>query len=660
MVETEKKVTGQPADLFGSNMARLCAVFALALVAASVMPGRAWAEPQALPLKNPGFEQDTTGWALSAAAETAEFAVDEAIAHGDTASLRVSAPNNESPWAAQRVDNLQGLAEYRLATWVRSAEGKSAVAAVKIEFYEANGQNISGWYGRIATGEDGTWQTVEVAATAEATVVSAVILVRLFGPGTLWFDDVEFSTVRPGPEILALPHDIVVTAGQPAAAKFDIRLTNPAAEAPPLAFVIASDRLAGPINASARLDRANDREFGVLLSVPALLPDLYALKINRTDSETGGEANLVAIPANRRPATLREDGVLLVDGEPFFPILIYHVNPDDYQAVAGAGFNTVQGLPTHNLDKLRAMLDAAEQHNVKVIIPLYHNMKVRENLVESVRKTKRFDAHPAVLAWKIMDEPGIHRGMREPVMEAYARLKALNPQKPLLLTVCSGMPGRWVDFLDWLEIDNYPLPARPMQDVANLTTQAVSACQPGQMISTTLQAGWTTDLSTQPTVAQARMMMYLAIIAGARGIGWYSYRDPGWHLAETPLWEHFPAINAECAQLGAAIVNGKPVKVRCSHENVQFRGVRWNDKLFTIVANNTDEPLATRIQLPTPASTANWLRASDEPARPDIPLRLSRDGRGIMLTLPAGECATIVSVSAKADQPAADDSAGEP
>jgi len=606
-----------------------------------------------VPITNPGFEEGAKGWSFKKRYETQEIAVDRTVSHSGDASLRISGGEGENPWAAQRVDNLRGLTEYRLAAKVRSPEGESAAAAVKLEFYDANNHNVSGWYGKIRTETDGTWQTVERTATAQDTVVSVAIIVRLYGPGTLWFDDVELSVVTPGPALLALPNDIVATAEQASTVSFDVQLSQPAEKMPPLAFAIKSARLPAPVRPEARLDPANDRVIGVLLSVPALPPDLYSLEIMRGDTSEVGTANLVAIPANRQPETLRDDGVVLVEGEPFFPIEIYHVSTGHYEMLAAAGFNVMQGSNTHNLDSLQEMLDTAQEHGVKVMMSLYGDMKVRENLEHSVAKIKRFNDHPAVVGWKIMDEPSIHSGLREPVMEAYARLKALNSTKPFLLTICNPSQfGRWADFCDWLEVDYYPLPNGVMDYCRSFTIGALAALEPWQMMHTTVQAGWHPNLDNQPTVAQARMMVYLALIGGAKGIGWYSFRDRGWELDKTPLWEHFPAINAETLRLGTAVVNGEVIDVPCSDERIQCRQIKWDGKLYTMVANNSEESISARIQLKVVCTASEFLHAGTDLAESGMALRLSNNGRAVMFTLPAGGCDTIVSVLADGEEPA--------
>ena len=228
-------------------------------------------EAAPLLLDNPGFEQGSAQWLLKPGSETAEIAPDRRLSHGGHASLRLSGAVADNPYAAQLVGRIEPLATYRLAAMVRAAEGSEAVAAVRIEFYDGGNRNISVWRQQLATNSDGTWQTIEQTATAEVTAVNAVVVLRLLGPGELWFDDVELTVVSPGPGLWAVPTDLAVTAGQPDTVAFDLHLAEQTKSAPPLQFSVNCPAIVERSIPDFRLDRANDKIFSVFLSLPALL-----------------------------------------------------------------------------------------------------------------------------------------------------------------------------------------------------------------------------------------------------------------------------------------------------------------------------------------------------------------------------------------------------
>jgi len=607
----------------------------LALIVLIVLAGSGLLAAGPLSLDNPGFEQGSVGWLLKPGSVTAEIAPDRKFSHSGQASLRLSAAAADNPYAAQLVGRIEPLATYRLATGVHSNVGSGVVAAVRIEFYDGGNRNLSVWRQQLQTNPDGTWQTIEQTATAEATAANAVVVLRLLGPGELWFDDVEFTVVSPGPELWAVPGDLAITAGRPDTIAFDLHLSEQTRSAPPLQFSVNCPAMAERIVPDFHLDRANDEILSVLLTLPALLPGRYRLGIVRTDTGAVGQANIVAIPRTD------SDGVTVVDGEPFFPICARCGDATEFEALQAAGFNTVEFLPMDDLDGLGQLLDRAQEHRLKVIVPLYDGTDSPKSLADYAKKVERFGDHPALLAWKLMHLPTVHPDWRMPAIEAFLYLKQTSPDKPVVVGIGNPVKyPRWVDFLDWLEVVCTPAPYDWPSTVAQSTEEACQAVHPGQVFYATLPAVVGDDLSNQAALAQGRMMLYLALIAGAQGIGW---RGPSSAIDEGELLRQ---VNAEAAKLGGVLVSGETAQVACSADHIQFRAVKHDGAILAMVANTSDQRIAARIQLPEVAGVVKWLYADNTPAAPYMPLRLSGNGRVVTFALPGGQCDTIVSTLA--------------
>lgn len=102
-------------------------------------------------------------------------------------------------------------------------------------------------------------------------------------------------------------------------------------------------------------------------------------------------------------AIIDEDGTFLINGTPFFPLGIYHTDPDVYAELEEIGFNAQQfwkwslgndgfGAPV-NLYK-------AAGHRLKCLFESNHATPgIFKDCV------KRFGDHPAILMWYVMDEP---------------------------------------------------------------------------------------------------------------------------------------------------------------------------------------------------------------------------------------------------------------
>ena len=325
-----------------------------------------------------------------------------------------------------------------------------------------------------------------------------------------------------------------------------------------------------------------------------------------------------------KPAQLTADGTLVQRGRAFFPIGIYQVSHTDaeYAMLAGHGFNAVQGNFTTDVAHFIETLDLAQRHNLAVAVPLDAENLIKENLPQSLAKIRAAAGHPAVLSWKICDEPDAEMWarLRREVPPAYEAIKSLNPGQPIELTLSKDSAlRRWTRFCDMVEIDRYPVPGKPLTQVLDFCVRTRKEMKPWQNLTCVVQCGWTKDLATQPSFAQARSMVYLALIGGAKGIFWYSFREKdGWNLTTTPLWPRLKQINGEIAALATPMMLGSGVTgIACNATDVRFTARRHLDKLYLLATNPGTAPADAVFSLPAD------IRATAA--------RLAGDGRNVPL-----------------------------
>lgn len=142
-----------------------------------------------------------------------------------------------------------------------------------------------------------------------------------------------------------------------------------------------------------------------------------------------------------------------------------------------------------------------------------------------------------------------------------------------------------------------PLPDQPLTVVADRVKAARQALAPWQHLSVLLPAGYRAGVVVQPTADQARMMVYLAVINGARGVWWYALRSPGFRLADTELWKSFKRLNEETAALGAAVVGGTETALQSDNARMQSAAWRMEDKVQIAVANPDSGPQTATLKL---------------------------------------------------------------
>ncbi|MEI6502499.1 MAG: carbohydrate binding domain-containing protein, partial [Armatimonadota bacterium] len=181
-------------------------------------------------LPNPGFEQALQGWSLVKAANASS---DATVSRTGVASLKLSAEDQFHPYVAQGVKNLQGGATYALRAWARGTQGTQATVALKIEYYNAKGENTKGQYSDSIVLKSDEWQQITLEPVADPDTVRASLLLRLMSAGEVWFDDVTFAMTREPAAVTLNPARVALAAGKPATVNAAVRLREPWDKQPP-------------------------------------------------------------------------------------------------------------------------------------------------------------------------------------------------------------------------------------------------------------------------------------------------------------------------------------------------------------------------------------------------------------------------------------------
>ena len=254
-------------------------------------------------------------------------------------------------------------------------------------------------------------------------------------------------------------------------------------------------------------------------------------------------------PASR--VAIREDNILLVDDEPFFPIGAYR-DPsdrlDDFSGLHEAGFNLThsyefEGPGEPKTEAARTYLRAAHEAGVKVFMGLSRGM-VREGNHAALR---RFAAElmdePALLTWYLMDEPALHGLSPDATTRLSGRIGGIDPFHPTSIVCCR--PNTFGDYGQTADIfwnDPYPVPSRPLSMVDDWARAGRKAAGDSRPYWTVLQGHdlryWgdfdqaVKDLGPvrTPTLEQTRCMAFTALADGANGLVWYWGPNQHYHM----------------------------------------------------------------------------------------------------------------------------------
>ena len=242
-----------------------------------------------------------------------------------------------------------------------------------------------------------------------------------------------------------------------------------------------------------------------------------------------------------------------------FPLILSNAPPPNgLKRVAAGGANVIRtGIPDWStefvdgqLQNERGRLDAAHANGLRCWVWLGSLPNLppqpgsdREKLLAKV--VNGLKGHPALFAWKGIDEPAWGKVPVAGLVRAYKRIKALDPAHPVVIiqaprgTAAELRPYR--PAYDVTGADVYPVSYPPgihaggaNKDVSVVgdVTRRMAASAGTKPVWATLQIAWSGvtkpgAVPRFPTLQEERFMAYQAIVAGARGLAFF-----GGHLTQ--------------------------------------------------------------------------------------------------------------------------------
>ena len=298
------------------------------------------------------------------------------------------------------------------------------------------------------------------------------------------------------------------------------------------------------------------------------------------------------------PDYVTDDQTTLVNGEPFFARGLYHVEPQDYELVASHGFNAVQARFDY--------VEAAQAAGLRAGVALYWT--ARPN---SERWREAMDTvidNDAVFAWWIQDEPSGGAEVIETLADAYMYIRTNDPNRPAY--TCLNNPNTYEQFApqtDIVSADVYPIGRSPLTTIANTLDHGRDVIP--DHVRWFIGQIWPWPNSPMVTPAQHRCMTYLALAHGARGLFWYSFRDPNWYIPDNnpELWDELKVVNDELIALEPALLTANVAQAVVAGEGgeVHVALKRVGDELTVIAVNAGDEPVSASIDVAEMAGGAD-------------------------------------------------------
>lgn len=565
-------------------------------------------------VENGGFEQATNGrplpWlAMGGWDGNPAIELTSQAAHTGSAGIRIATNETTNPWIAQDVQVEPG-ATYDISVWLKSPGVTGSGVGFKLEAFKGDvrtpANRLSPYdisKNLLSTQLTGDWQQLQFTYTVPHEVELVLLYVRMYGAGSVSFDDVSFELVRHRPSIEIVTDQLFYyTDAQSATVQGNFRL--PPEQLEQLRVEASVYRVSDSVVVASHNQPDASLPFQFTFDPRLMSSDVrYNAEVRLVDDDDQiVEAESLDLYRIARPSMLREDGTVMVNGQPFFPVGAYHVRTTDYPFLAEAGINVVQGVVTDRASVLQQALDAAHQNGLKVLVPLYFNMQVSENAALTEAFVTQFKSHPAVLAWMIMDEPFLNGKTLPELADAYRLIRSLDPDHPTYMV--EALPPYYATtakVTDILVTDVYTIPHKPLYRVGEDTALAMEAAA-GKPVWNVLQAmhnppNW----PILPTIGQVRNAAYQSLVNGLQGVAYYAVNENIFRLRESVLWPGLVAFKQELDLFGRLVTAGEFV---AKGKAADGRWAVWQDgeEIYVAVVNTGEQSAV----IPVPLASAGF------------------------------------------------------
>lgn len=335
--------------------------------------------------------------------------------------------------------------------------------------------------------------------------------------------------------------------------------------------------------------------------------------------------------AASRKVTIDERRRLIVGGKPFFPLGLYLGPTEDehLERIARDGFNTILCYGYGVAKEPKAYLDRAHRHGLKVVYSVkdfydgtrwFPKSQGKPGIKLTRHYVSQFRDHPALLAWYTNDELG---PKHMPALQAaYDLACELDPNHPTFQVLCRPREFHlYYGVTDILGCDPYPIPRHPVTMVGDWMETAhagMSRARPVWCVPQIFQ--WANyskaEKDREPTFAEKRAMVFLALIHRADGLICYSYYDLFKGVDQAGFerrWKEVSRIAREAKALIPVLLEGREVAVGHA-DPIRYRILEHDGALHVLAVNTSDAKAALAIPLPH-AKTA---RRADTDAETEV------------------------------------------
>ena len=306
--------------------------------------------------------------------------------------------------------------------------------------------------------------------------------------------------------------------------------------------------------------------------------------------------------------SLRSDGVMLLNGEPFFPIGYYAEGFNTLASInyaansmAAAGFNMV--FNEHDIEVSNAefgsYLDNCASKGIYNIISFYDNSTAVDAKMSSF--IPAFKNKPSVAVWGIADDSGI-RGTEEEIIRKHNLATLLDPNHITFQATNAGIikegPVSKVG-MSGTQVYNIFNPNDNRLDGYQgweYITKCVNKCTTNSKVPFGIPQAFingstfpNTQGYTFPTAAQCDAQSYFNIVAGMKGLIFYTFQDyygSTINVSQPDYWNASSRVANEIqGTLKNVILNGTRTTVADQINHIYYSKWLYNNETYIIAVN---------------------------------------------------------------------------
>jgi len=334
-------------------------------------------------------------------------------------------------------------------------------------------------------------------------------------------------------------------------------------------------------------------------------------------------ADVDLIILNYKPNEVKIDrftGGLIVNKRQFFPFGFYcysPVFPSLPEEEVVKGFNVIspyQKILPETFKERKAYMDRCAELGMKVHYNLLSvsggggvsskiegitGIQKKERLINEINA---FKDHPALLAWYIADEPTGNNIPPDSLVKIYKLIKEIDPWHPVSIVFMAPFLSsvRYVDAMDIVMADPYPVPDLPVTIVGNVAAQLAKEFEGLKPVWIVPQAfGGGEIWRREPTLQEIRSMTYQAIINGARGIQYFVRQGLNLFPKSTGTWNECGRMAVEIAELTPWLLSVEESgPVFSGSPDIIAKSYTHEGRLLILGVNKTNAPVKASFSIP--------------------------------------------------------------